>query len=194
MRTRDLIAFGLSALRRQKLRTALTLIGVTIGSATLVVSIAVGLGVQKTIDEQFSKETQLRSVTVFPSHEGIDESLDGVPETITIIDGAMSEAKRERIRKLHVLRWKRENTRPAPKPLTADRIEQLRRISHVTDVIPELDELGRAFLESNRQSSPAHVYGAANDHAAYSHRLEVGGRFSTGPDAGRLSRPRTGDS
>lgn len=179
MRTLDLITFGLSALRRQKLRAALTLLGVTIGSATLVISLAVGLGVQRAIDDQFSKESQLRQVSVFPSHDGIDESLEGVPKEVRDIDGSMSEAKRERIRKLHVQRWKREQKQPAPKPLTAERVEQLRRIPHVVDAIPELDELGRAFLESNKQSSPAHVYGVADDHAHFAHRLEIGTKFSS---------------
>jgi putative ABC transport system permease protein len=179
VRTIDLVTFGLSALRRQKLRATLTLLGVAIGSATLVISLAVGIGVQRVIDKQFSEETQLRQVTVFPSHDGLDESLVGVPESVRSIEGSMSEAKRERIRKLHVMRWKREQTQPAPKPLTADRVEQLRRLPHVIDAIPELDELGRAYLDANKQSSAAHVYGVAEGHALFTHRLEVGGRFSS---------------
>lgn len=182
MRTLDLIAFGLSALRRQKLRAALTLLGVTIGCTTLVVSLAVRKGVERAIDDQFGSESQLLQVTVFPSHDGIDESLEGVPNEVSEIQGDMSEAKRERIRKLHIARWKRDNTRPAPKPLTADRVEQLRRIPHVREAIPELDELGRAILEVNGQTSPAHVVGATLDHGPFARRLEVGGAF-TSPNA-----------
>ena len=179
MRTLDLIAFGLSALRRQKLRAALTLLGVIIGSATLVVSLAVGLGVREAIDAQFRKESQLRQVTVFPASEGTDDSYEGVPAEIFNIEGSMSEVKRERIRKLHTQRWKRRNTQPAPKPLTPERVEQLRRLPHVIDAIPELDEFGRAYLEANKQSSDAHVYGASSEYAHFEHRLEVGQRFSS---------------
>jgi hypothetical protein len=139
VRFADLIAFGLSAFRRQKLRATLTLLGVVIGTATLVISVSIGEGVKKTIDEEFAHDDRLRQVTVIPSNEGFEESLDSVPAEVLDIKGNMSDAKRERLRRLVALRWKRRNTQPVPKPLTSERIEELRRIPHVQDIVPELD-------------------------------------------------------
>ncbi len=179
MRTLDLIAFGLSALRRQKVRAALTLLGVVIGTATLVISISVGEGVKAAIDEQFRKDDRLRQVSVFPSSDGAEDSTENVPEPVLQVNGAMSEAKRERIRKLKIARYKRENSISSPKPLTPERVEQIRRLPHVEDVIPELDEFGRCFLEGKTASTPAHIYSVSQGHAHYDHRLEVGSRFSS---------------
>jgi putative ABC transport system permease protein len=176
VRSSDLIAFGLSALRRQKLRTALTLLGVVIGTATLVISVSIGLGVRHTIDEEFKKDDRLRQISVFPSSEGFEDSMEGVPSEVLDITGTMSDAKRERIRKLAAMRWKRRNTQPLPKPLTSDRIEALRNIPHVVDVIPDLDEMGRAFFDE--KSSDSRIYGVPHDYKRFQHRLEVGGGFS----------------
>jgi putative ABC transport system permease protein len=177
VRSSDLIAFGLSALRRQKLRTALTLLGVVIGTATLVISISIGEGVRKTIDEEFKKEGDLRSITVFPSNDGRDEeAYEGVPAEVLDVKGEMSEAKRERIRKLAVQRWKRRHLQPAPKPLTRERVAELAALPHVVEVVPELDELGRAAFAG--RSSDAMIYGVPFDYTRFRHRLEVGSGFS----------------
>lgn len=178
MQTADLIAFGLSALWRQKLRTALTLLGVVIGTATLVISISIGLGVRDTIDEQFHKDERLRQISVFPSNEGFEDSLEGVPADVLNIKGAMSEEKRERIRKLHIARWKRGNLQPLPRPLNRERIDLLKSLPHVVDVVPELDEFGRAYLEVRHQSSDAHIYGVPLNYRHFDHRIEMGGYFS----------------
>jgi putative ABC transport system permease protein len=172
----DLIAFALAALWRHKLRAFLTILGVTIGTATLVISIAVGIGVNEVIDEQYRKEKNLRQITVFPNHEGYDETFDRVPAEVLEIPGAMSDAKRERIKKLAASRWKRRNTQPAPKPLTRDRVEALARIPHVIDVVPELTENGRAFFET--RSSEASLYGISVAERRADHRLEAGEGFS----------------
>ena len=180
MRTSDLIAFGLATLSRQKLRTLLTLIGVVIGTATLVVSIAVGLGVREVVDEQFRKEKNLRQISVFPNHDGFDESFDGIPEKELDIPSEMGDAKRERIRKMLAARYKRRKGLAAPKPLTTDRIAQLRQIPHVVDVVPELSMSGRVFF--SKKSSGASVYGVPYEERRIDYRIEVGGHFSA-PDA-----------
>src|SRR5262249_44664458 len=108
--------------------------------------------------------------------EGFEDSMEGVPSEVLDITGTMSDAKRERIRKLAAMRWKRRNTQPLPKPLTSERIEALRNIPHVVDVIPDLDEMGRAFFDE--KSSDARIYGVPHDYKRFQHRLEVGGGFS----------------
>ena len=111
MRTNDLLKFyGVAALWRHKLRGILTLLGVVIGTSTLVISVSVGEGVRKAIDDQFTKEKDLLQVSVLPSNDGFEDSFEGVPSEVLKIEGEMSDEKRERIRKLHVMRWKRKNT------------------------------------------------------------------------------------
>ncbi len=180
MYTSDLIAFGLSSLRRQKLRTALTVLGVTIGTATLVISVAIGLGVRQVIDDQFHKEQELRQITVFPSGDDMpDDNYDGVPADILDIKGSMSSAKSERIRKLRASRWKRQNMPSTPKPLTPERLAILGRISHVVDVSPVLDEYGRAFPIDGPKDTDARIYGVSSSYPRLTRRLEVGQGFSS---------------
>jgi putative ABC transport system permease protein len=175
LRTADLLSFGLAALWRQKLRTILTLLGVVIGTATLVISVSVGLGVRAAIDEQFQKEDSLRQISVFPNNDSVDENYEGVPPSILNIPGEMSEEKRERIRKLEVERWKRRQPRP-PKPMTREKVEELRLLPHVVDVIPQLEETGRAFLGD--VSLQASLYGVPYDYRRFKHRLVMGDSFS----------------
>ncbi len=178
MRNLDLISFGLSALRRHKLRTLLTVLGVTIGAATLVVSLSVGLGVNKVIEEQFAHADDLRQITVFPSNDHFEDSFEGVPDDVLDVRGDMSEAKRERIRKLKAMRWKHENLTPSQKPLTEDRVDQLRRIPHVVDVVPELDQYGRAYWQDGNESAQSHVYAVPFAYKRYLDRIEAGSGFT----------------
>lgn len=179
MLTSDLIDFGLASLRRQKLRTCLTLSGVIIGAAVLVISISVRLGVRETIDDQFRRNENLRHIVVLPNNDGYEDNYDGVPKDVLEMPGEMSEAKRERLRKLHVAQWKRRNTRPAPKPLTRERLEQLRQLPHVVSVIPELSEFGRAFLGPTQQMQAVNLYGVPGDFKRIVERIDQGQRFSS---------------
>jgi len=56
IRTADLLGLSASALRQQKVRTLLTLAGVVIGTFTLVVSLAVGRGVDRAIVSLFHED------------------------------------------------------------------------------------------------------------------------------------------
>ena len=74
MRARDLLRFALSALWQHKVRSLLTLGGVVAGAFLLVVSIAVGQGVEETTVQQFRKYGRLRSVSVFPGFQPLPET------------------------------------------------------------------------------------------------------------------------
>src|SRR5208282_5235518 len=56
IRPADLLGLSASALRQQKVRTLLTLAGVVIGTFTLVVSLAVGRGVDRAIVSLFHED------------------------------------------------------------------------------------------------------------------------------------------
>src|SRR6476469_3851769 len=122
MRPRDILLAGLSSLRRQKLRTTLTTLGVSIGIATLVASISVGLGVRRIIEDGFKKEHRLREITVYPGFDRGGDELAGIPSDALRVEGEMSEERSERIRKRLARQWRRDHVRPAPKPLTPEQI------------------------------------------------------------------------
>ncbi|MBO0697567.1 MAG: ABC transporter permease [Zavarzinella sp.] len=141
MRTRDLLLAGLSSLRRQKLRTTLTTLGVTIGIATLVASVAVGVGVRRIVEDGFKRERRLREITVYPGYDrGESDEFAGIPSDVLRVEGQMSEARRDRIRKRLAQDWRRQHTRPAPNPLTPDRLRQFEQWEHVVSAEPDLTE------------------------------------------------------
>jgi putative ABC transport system permease protein len=140
VRTRDLLLAGLSSLRRQKLRTTLTTLGVTIGIATLVASVAVGVGVRRIVEDGFKKERRLREITVYPGYDRESDEFAGIPSDALQVEGEMSDVRRDRIRKRLAIAWRREHTRPAPKPLTPDRLRQFGQWEHVVSAEPDLSE------------------------------------------------------
>ena len=54
MRFRDLLVMSLNNLRRRKLRTVLTILGVVIGTASIVVMVSLGIGLKELNMEQLS--------------------------------------------------------------------------------------------------------------------------------------------
>jgi putative ABC transport system permease protein len=144
VRTRDLILAGLSSLRRQKLRSTLTVAGVTIGIATLVASVAVGIGVRRIIEDGFKKERRLREITVYPGFDRNEkDEFAGVPDEALQVEGEMSDARRDRIRKRLARLWRDQHTQPAPKPLTPRQLEAFAAWEHVVHVEPDLIETAR---------------------------------------------------
>ena len=64
MRFRDLLVMSLNNLRRRKLRTVLTILGVVIGTASIVVMVSLGIGLKELNMEQLSSWASLTEVTV----------------------------------------------------------------------------------------------------------------------------------
>lgn len=181
VRTPDLLLAGLGSLRRQKLRSALTTLGVTIGIATLVASVAVGLGVRRIVDDGFKRERRLREITVYPGYDRSEsDELAGVPPDVLRVDEEMSPARRERTRKYLAREWRRGHTRPAPRPLTADRLAEFATWEHVVAVQPELVE--RARLTYAGQVIPSEVAGFTGDPDRLAAVLEFGRTPAPGTD------------
>jgi putative ABC transport system permease protein len=143
MRPRDLLLAGLDSLRRQKLRTTLTTLGVTIGIATLVASVAVGVGVRRIIEDGFKREHRLREITVYPGFDRGGDEFAGVPEDALRVEGDMAPQRRDRIRKRLARDWRNQHTAPAPRPLTPARLRELASWDHVAGVEPDLRESAR---------------------------------------------------
>ena len=146
MRARDLLRFALSALWQHKVRSLLTLGGVVAGAFLLVVSIAVGQGVEETTVQQFRKYGRLRSVSVFPGFQPLEKV---IPPADLEVKGPMSDAKRERIRQGLIRHWPRKHNRlPPAAMLTNDRLKDLANLEHVVEVFPAIHESCRAAFPS----------------------------------------------
>ena len=65
MRWSDLLRMSVSSLRRRKLRTFLTVLGVVIGTASIVVMISLGLGLQESMYYRDWKRFGRNDVRVF---------------------------------------------------------------------------------------------------------------------------------
>lgn len=64
---RDLIKFALSNLWRGKLRSLLTILGVSIGVAALIAMVSFGSGLQKTFSDEFSDLELFNTVRITPT-------------------------------------------------------------------------------------------------------------------------------
>lgn len=69
MRILDLLGMSISNLLRRKLRTILTILGVVIGTASIVVMLSLGLGLRKNSMEQIEKAGGLTTITVYPNED-----------------------------------------------------------------------------------------------------------------------------
>ena len=64
MRWTDLLRMSISSLKRRKLRTFLTILGVVIGTASIVVMISLGLGMQESVYREIEQSGGMTSLTV----------------------------------------------------------------------------------------------------------------------------------
>lgn len=74
MSIRDLLRMSLTNLLRRKLRTFLTVLGVVIGTASIVVMLSLGLGLKKSSLKQIEQYGGITTITVYPNEEQSTES------------------------------------------------------------------------------------------------------------------------
>src|SRR5229473_1067189 len=98
MRNSDLFRLALSALWRQKTRTALTTLGVILGACMLAFSLSIGQGVKEALRRQFRENDDLRRIQIYPGYgEQKDEA--GIPPAAIAVKGEMSDERRARLRR-----------------------------------------------------------------------------------------------
>lgn len=177
-RAADLWGLAFSALRQQKVRAALTLIGMVVGTFALVLSLAVGRGVDRAIVNLFHGDDRLRTIWVNP---GRQQDAADMPADRREPKGAMSDAKRARIRKALMRTW----TSPDPRrvKLTPEVIRTFASMDHVEAAVPEIPLYGRAILDGRAEWAAA--VSVPTDTRAYAHRLIAGRPFR--PDDGRAA-------
>ena len=155
MRTWDVVGLALGALWQRKVRTALTMLGVAVGSFVLVASLSIGQGVQSVLVEQLRKQDQLRRVFVW---RGLGTPREEIPSAALDLKGEMSEARRQRLREAIIRRWNRV-ARKTELGISRERMAELAGLEHVESVTPGLNWLGRARLDG--KPKPSLIYTAS---------------------------------
>jgi putative ABC transport system permease protein len=177
MRTIDILAIALSALRQQKVRTSLTLLGVIVGTFLLAVNLSLGRGTQDEILRQLRRGQQLRQVLVWPHSEAREADIP--PEDLQV-KGAMSDAKRQRIRQAIVRRWQFKGGQPRPRALlTRERVDTLTKLPHVESVVPPKQPCRVTMAAKSRDTL---CLAATTDTEAFRERVVAGNYLSS--DAG----------
>lgn len=94
MKLRDLLRLSTGNLFKRKLRTILTVLGVTIGVASIVVMVSLGLGLSRSLTEEMSTYGSLTSVTVEDASQNYyvdSDSESSADETKHLDDDAVAE-------------------------------------------------------------------------------------------------------
>lgn len=136
----DLVRMAVGSLARHPVRTALTVLGVAVGTFALVASLAAGQGLDRLILGLFRGSQGLRQITVsLDFRPARSEPTQAAPTVADVSD----PARRQRLQ--HAL--EREAARGGqahPKaPLDAAGIERLARLAHVEQVTPIVSLRGR---------------------------------------------------
>jgi putative ABC transport system permease protein len=161
MRNADLIRLALSALWQQKTRTALTTLGVTLGSCMLAFSLSIGQGVNDALKRQFHERDDLRRIQVYGGRGSRDDDDAAIPPEAIEVHGIMSEEKRARIRKLLAREWHAFNTHRPPIPLNRELMLRLQSTPHVAAVNPVFFEAGRLGLGDRSISAAIRPFSTA---------------------------------
>jgi putative ABC transport system permease protein len=157
MRTWDIVALAVLALRQRKLRTALTTLGVAVGCFVLVAGLSIGQGVKHVLLEQMRRQDQLRRIFVWQAGPPPEEP----PPEVLDIKGEMSEARRGRLREAIIRRYQR---RPllTQTGISAANVTDLAGMEHVESVTPGLNWGGKALLNGKEHNGFIYTAGAGD--------------------------------
>lgn len=86
MRISDLLRMGLRNLKRRKARTILTVLGVVIGSLSIIIMVSIGYGVNKNFETQVMQQGGLTTITVNTFGEVLDNNGKFVDSTQQKLD------------------------------------------------------------------------------------------------------------
>ncbi len=86
MKFHDLLIMSINNLRRRKLRTVLTVLGVVIGTASIVVMVSLGIGLNELTTEQIASYGSLTTVEVSSESRWNYDSSDTKTEPNYITD------------------------------------------------------------------------------------------------------------
>lgn len=173
MRPIDLLTLPLASLRRQKLRTLLTTLGVVFGAFVLAASLSIGQGVQETIDRESHRSDVARRVDVTPRWKS------AAPKPDEPVPGVMSDARRDRLRRAIAEATPWFNRPEGRVELTRERLSRLAAMPHVEAMTPILSLNSFAVLGGNSQLT--RLTSARPIDEALGRRI-VAGRLFNAPD------------
>ncbi len=116
MKFLDLFRMSISSLWKRKLRTILTVLGVIIGTASIVVMVSLGLGLNKSMLESIESSGGLTTINVYAGEDKYYYGSEAVSVSATADEDSTE-----------------------PKQLTDESIEAIAQIPHVTIVSPILN-------------------------------------------------------
>ena len=155
MRWSDLLRMSIHSLKRRKLRTFLTVLGVVIGTASIVVMISLGLGLQESMYAEVEKNGGTTALTVTGRTDGPMESA-----------GGSGDASGENEQKY----------------VTDDLIDELRSLEHVKSAEPVLDL--SAVAVKGRYEGSLELCGMTQEGLeSLDLELEAGGKLPDGDSA-----------
>ncbi|MDB5348797.1 MAG: ABC-type transport system, involved in lipoprotein release, permease component [Planctomycetota bacterium] len=170
MRASDLLSIAVSALAQQKVRTALTVLGVAVGTFALIVSISVGQGVDRAILDLFRGTNALRQVAVYVKYETVPGD---VPEANKTVIGDMSESKRARLRHAMIRKWDRRSVARVKNRLDQEGLERLAKVPHVERLVPVVQHAGRGKVEGFSKDLEVN-FSSADPDSDFNNRLIAG--------------------
>ncbi len=91
MKMHDLLTMSINNLRRRKLRTVLTVLGVVIGTASIVVMVSLGIGLSERTVEQISSYGSLTTIEVYSESRWNYDSSDSKSEPNYITDDVVEQ-------------------------------------------------------------------------------------------------------
>jgi putative ABC transport system permease protein len=175
------LKFALHGLWRQKVRTSLTLVGVSVGTCALAFSLSLGLGLRAFIDTEFQGRDDFWRVLVRVDEPPPDEA--SIPADKIAVKGAMSDDRRARIREALVDRYQNTRAPKAPKLLTPEKLDAISRLPDVAEVRTFRTGEGRVWSDTADKPAVAPaVSGALTD---LQPRL-LAGRLPESPDAAEV--------
>jgi putative ABC transport system permease protein len=179
MQFHQLIRFAIGGLWRQKVRSGLTLIGVSVGACALAFSVALGIGLRSFIDNEFQGRDEFWRVRVHIGDPTPNEA-DVPPERIAI-EGDMSEERKSRIREALIRKFMEETNHKPPVMLTTDKLAAIQALPDVREVRTVRSAAGRAWL-GERSASGSAVAGRLG---SISERV-IAGRLPTTDEANEV--------
>lgn len=160
MRWSDLLRMSAGSLKRRKLRAVLTILGVVIGTASIVVMISLGLGLQQSMYEQMN----------------LDGGTTGLTVTEKTGDGMMYSS--------HSQSTDTRGDREKTKHITDETIQELKMLEHVKSADPVLNFSALAL--KGKYEGYIQLYGMTSEAMERLNlKLEPGGRLPD-PDSSQL--------
>lgn len=173
------LKFALHGLWRQKVRTALTLVGVSVGTCALAFSLSLGLGLRAFIDTEFKGRDDFWRVLVRVDEPPPDEGAVS-PERKTVV-GEMSDERRARIREALIEKAvKKDSATRVPKLITPSDLAAIRVLPDVAEVRTFHSGMGELHLPGGAR--PVDVGLTSGPLTDLAPRLIAGGLPSS-PDA-----------